>query len=64
MGYDIEKFTGNNDFGLWKATMQVVLIQQKCAKALKKEVVLLVIMSQAKKTEMVDKDISFIVLCL
>ena len=35
--WDIEKFTGDNDFGLWKVKMKVVLIQQKCEKALKGE---------------------------
>ena len=43
--------------------MQAVLIQQKCEKALKGEGVLAVIMSQAEKTEMVDKARSAIVLC-
>jgi len=33
--WDIEKFTGDNDFGLWKVKMQAVLIQQKCEKTLK-----------------------------
>ncbi|KEH34268.1 hypothetical protein MTR_3g463890 [Medicago truncatula] len=35
--WDIEKFTGLNDFGLWNVKMQAVLIQQKCEKALKGE---------------------------
>jgi len=34
---DIEKFIGDNDFGLWKVKMEAVLIQQKCEKALKGE---------------------------
>jgi len=41
-----------------------MLIQQKCEKALKGEGVLLVTMSQAEKTEMVDKARITIVLCL
>jgi len=61
---DIEKFTESNDFGLWKVKMQTVLIQQKCEKALKGEGALLVTMTQAEKTKMVDKDRSVIVLCL
>jgi len=44
--------------------MEAVLIQQKCAKALKGEDVLLVTMSQAEETEMVDMAKSVIVLCL
>jgi len=62
--WDIEKFTGSNDFGLWKVKMQAVLIQQKCEKSLKDEGALPVTMSQAEKTEMVDKARSAIVLCL
>lgn len=62
--WDIEKFTGDNDFGLWKVKMEAVLIQQKCEKALKGEGSLPVIMSRAEKTEMVDKARSAIVLCL
>jgi len=41
-----------------------MLIQQKCEKALKGEGVLLVTMSQAEKTEMVDKARITIFLCL
>ena len=62
--WDIEKFTGDNDFGLWKVKMEAVLIQQKCEKALKGEGLLPVTMSRAEKTEMVDKARSAIVLCL
>jgi len=62
--WDIEKFTGSNDFGLWKGKMQAVLIQQKCEKPLKGEGVLLVTMTQAEKNEMVDRVRSAIVLCL
>ncbi|KEH16640.1 hypothetical protein MTR_0127s0030 [Medicago truncatula] len=62
--WDIEKFTGDNDFGLWKVKMEAVLIQQKCEKTLKGEGSLPVTMSQAEKTEMVDKARSAVVLCL
>jgi len=62
--WDIEKFTGTNDFGLWKVKMQAVLIQQKCEKALKGEGAFPVTMTQAEKTDMVDKARSAIVLCL
>jgi hypothetical protein len=62
--WDIEKFTRDNNFGLWKVKMEAVLIQQKCEKALKGEGVLPVTMSWAEKTEMVDKARSVIVLCL
>jgi len=62
--WDIEKFTGDNDFGLWKVKMEAVLIQQKCEKTLNGEGVLPVSMSRAEKTKMVDKAKSAIVLCL
>ena len=61
---DIEKFTEDNDFGLWKIKMEAVLIQQMCQKALKGQGALPVTMSRAEKTEMVDKARSAIVLCL
>jgi len=35
--WDIEKFTRENDFGLWKVKMEAVLTQQKCLEALKGE---------------------------
>jgi len=35
--WDIEKFTGSNNFGLWKVNMRAILIQQKCVEALKGE---------------------------
>jgi len=62
--WDIEKFTGDNDLGLWKVKMEAVLIQHKCERALKGEGSLPVTMSQAEKTEMVDKARSAIVLFL
>jgi hypothetical protein len=62
--WDIEQFTGDNDFGLLKVKMEAVLIHQKCKKALKDEGALPITMSQAEKTEMVDKARSVIVLCL
>jgi hypothetical protein len=62
--WDIEKFTKDNDFGLWKVKMEAVLIQQKCEKALKGEDALPVTLSQAERIEMVDKTRSSIVLCL
>jgi len=62
--WDIEKFTGDKDFGLWKVKMEAVLIQQKCEKALKGEGALPVTMSRTEKTKMVDKARNVIVLCL
>jgi len=33
--WDIDKFIGSNEFGLWKVKMREILIQQKCVEALK-----------------------------
>jgi hypothetical protein len=33
--WEIEKFTGSNNFGLWKVKMRAILTQQKCVEALK-----------------------------
>jgi hypothetical protein len=62
--WEIEKFTGDNDFGLWKVKMEAMLIHRKCEKALKGEGALPVTMSRAKKTEIVNKARCVIVLCL
>jgi len=62
--WDIEKFTGSNDFGLWKVKMQTVLTQQKCVEALKGEAAMPTSLTQAEKREMIDKAKSAIVLCL
>lgn len=62
--WDIEKFTGSNDFGLWKVKMQAVLTQQKCVEALKGEAAMPAHLTQAEKREMIDKAKSAIVLCL
>lgn len=44
--WDIDKFTGDNDFWLWKVNMQAILIQPKCVKELKGKAALLATMSQ------------------
>lgn len=36
MKYDIEKFNGRNDFGLWRIKMRAILIQQGLIDALNK----------------------------
>jgi len=62
--WDIEKFTGNNYFGLWKVKMRAILIQQKCVEALKGEAQMPVHLTPTEKTEMNDKAVSAIILCL
>ncbi|XP_073120187.1 uncharacterized protein [Henckelia pumila] len=62
MNFDIEKFTGRNDFSLWRIKMQVILIQQGLVKALKKKEE----MSDdiKNKDELLEKAHSAIILCL
>jgi hypothetical protein len=62
--WDIEKFTGSNDFGLWKVKTRAILIQQKCEQALKGAEHMSADLSDAEKTEMDEKALSAIILCL
>ncbi|PNY02066.1 glutamate receptor [Trifolium pratense] len=62
--WEIEKFTGNNDFGLWKVKVRAILTQQKCAEALLGIANMPNILSAAEKTEMNDKALSVIISCL
>jgi len=52
--WDIEKFTGGNDFRLWKVKMELDLTQQKCVEALKGEAAMPTTLTQAEKREMID----------
>jgi hypothetical protein len=62
--WDIEKFNGSNNFGLWKLKMRAILIQQKCVEALMGEAQMSAHLRPAEKTEMNDKAVSAIILCL
>ncbi|WVZ00942.1 hypothetical protein V8G54_027011 [Vigna mungo] len=62
--FDVEKFNGANDFGLWKIKMEAILIQQGCNEALKGESKMSDTMTQEKKKKMGDKARSAIILCL
>ena len=62
--WDIEKFTGENDSGLWKVKMEAVLTQQKCLEALRGEAAMPAHLTQVEKQEMIAKARSSIVLCL
>ncbi|PON44658.1 hypothetical protein PanWU01x14_265380, partial [Parasponia andersonii] len=53
--FDIEKFTGKNDFGLWKMKMEAVLIQQGLEQALLSEKDLLVPTGDKEKEEFIKK---------
>ncbi|MCI69775.1 CC-NBS-LRR resistance protein, partial [Trifolium medium] len=61
--WDIEKFTGSNDFGLWKV-MKAVLIKNKCVEELKGEAQMPASLSAVEKSEMNDKAVGAIILCL
>ncbi|XP_031260601.1 uncharacterized protein LOC116118767 [Pistacia vera] len=53
--FELEKFTGENDFGLWKMKMEAVLIKEGLPLALKEETELPETMTASKKQEMLDK---------
>ena len=62
--FDIEKFNGGGNFGLWEIKMKAILIQQMCEEALKGEVKMSPSLTQVEKKNMIDRARSAIVLCL
>ncbi|KAK2441188.1 alpha carbonic anhydrase [Trifolium repens] len=62
--WEIEKFTGSKDFGLWKVKMRALLTHHKCVEALKGVTQMSTKLSNAVKTEMDKKALSSIILCL
>src|SRR3954471_23054695 len=62
--YEIEKFTGVNDFGLWRLKMKALLVQQGCLEALKGEAAMNAALTAAEKTNMIEKAHSAILLSL
>ena len=62
--FHVEKFSGENDFGLWRIKMEAILIQHGCAKALKRGERMLESLSSKEKSEMIDRARSAIILCL
>ncbi|KAK2410739.1 alpha carbonic anhydrase [Trifolium repens] len=61
--FDIEKFTGSNDFGLWKVKMKAVLVHNNCAEALK-GAEMPASLSDAEKAVLNEKAVSCITMCL
>src|SRR3954464_10360508 len=53
--YEIENFTGVNDFGLWRLKMKALLVQQDCLEALKGEAAMNAELMAAEKTNMIEK---------
>lgn len=62
--YELERFDGRGDFGLWKKKMTAFLVQQKLAKALLDPSKLLASMSDSEKEDMHDLAYSSIILHL
>ena len=62
--YNIEKFTGKNDFALWKMKMRASLVKQGLEEALEGENKLPGDLSEKEKKEMMRKAYSDIILCL
>jgi len=60
--YDIEKFSGENDFRLWRIKMEAILIQHGYAEALKGEERMSESLSSKEKSEMIDRARSEIML--
>nr|GEZ99819.1 zinc finger, CCHC-type [Tanacetum cinerariifolium] len=59
--FDIEKFNGTGDYGLWRIKMRALLIQHRCEAALE---VLRVDMEAQTKAELNKKAHSAMILCL
>lgn len=62
--FEAEKFSGKNDFALWKIKMKALLVQQGLADALKGEKGFLEKMTEQQKDEIMEKAHSAIILCL
>ena len=62
--FDLEKFTGKNDFGLWRVKMRALLVQQGIQSALLGEEKLPEGLTEKEKMEMLDKAHSAIILSL
>nr|GEW68346.1 zinc finger, CCHC-type [Tanacetum cinerariifolium] len=59
--FNIEKFDGNNDFGLWKIKMCALMVQQRCDAALE---TLPADMKAGEKAALMKKAYSTLILCL
>ncbi|GKE81217.1 hypothetical protein Tco_1551217 [Tanacetum coccineum] len=59
--FDIEKFDGNNDFGLWQIKMRALMVQQGCDAALE---TLPADIKAGEKAALMKKAYSTLILCL
>ncbi|KAE8658886.1 Detected protein of unknown function [Hibiscus syriacus] len=62
--FDIEKFTRNNDFGLWRVKMRALLVQQGIVEALQGPTVLPTEMPEKERNNILEKAYSTIILSL
>lgn len=62
--YEVEKFTGQNDFGLWRLKMRALLVQQGLVEALDGEAKLEKMMADGDKKALLQKAHSAIILSL
>ena len=62
--YEVEKFTGSNDFGLWRMKMRAVLVQQGLLEALGGEENMDLAIPEREKRTLLEKAHSAIILCL
>ena len=62
--FDIEKFDGNNDFGLWRLKMHALLVQNGLHKALRGKNALSEKLSDEEKDELLEKAYGQILLFL
>ncbi|GKC59541.1 hypothetical protein Tco_1087139 [Tanacetum coccineum] len=60
-GFDIEKFDGKNDFGLWQIKMHALMVQKGCDAALE---TLPADMEAGEKADLLKKAYSTLILCL
>ena len=61
---DIEKFDGKGDFSRWKKKIRVVLVQQKCAKAIGDPSKFLEVIKSLEKQEIMENAYSLLILNL
>ncbi|KAK0578324.1 hypothetical protein LWI29_008623 [Acer saccharum] len=62
--FEVEKFTGSNDFGLWKIKMKAVLVKEGLTTALEGEDKLPASMDAAEKKTLLEKAYSSLILGL
>lgn len=62
--FDIDKFTGSNDFSLWKIKMQAIPTQQGLSVALMADDKVPTTVTEDEKKDLTNKALSTIILCL